>query len=326
MISNQQIHLLEKIGKTYNLGKNYSDTIAKLFLPSKELLRILDGLSSSELGILKSIYYEYSPDFTKNICNKFSDLKKPILTIITSVFNGDKYIEEFMANTCSQQGFEYFELILIDCNSPGSELAIIEKYTCKHPNIKYIKLSKDPGLYEAWNIGVREASGIYLSNANLDDRKSPAYYALLLNFLLDNDYDILGCLFWTCRVLPENDIHDLPIVWYKNEPSNIGYLDMVKIDRSDNIFKDQCLLGPFPIWKKALHKRSGFFIEEKYGPSSDYEFWVRSICLGAKAHLYKVPLGFYLKDPGSYARRSSVDKYNNRILCEKFTYLHSLSP
>ena len=44
----------------------------------------------------------------------------------------------------------------------------------KYPdNIVYHKLEEDPGIYGVWNMGVEMATGEFLTNANLDDRKAP---------------------------------------------------------------------------------------------------------------------------------------------------------
>lgn len=183
-----------------------------------------------------------------------------------------------------------------------------------------MKLDKDPGLYEAWNIGIKESSGIYLSNANLDDRKSSAYYSILTNELINSNANLISSLFWTCSKLPEDDLKDLPIVWYKNAKPRISYFDFFKIE-NDEIF-DQCLVGAFPIWNKNLHEVYGLFDESKYGPSADYEFWLRVISGGSEGIFYKVPLGYYLKDPNSYARRMDTKSFNNKII---YKYLHSYS-
>lgn len=296
-----QARLIKKIGLEFGLGENPNSVMDWLYLPSDDLLKVLNNYYSSELGLLKELYYTVPPPFSRNICSRFSGNDEPVLTLITSVFNGKKYIEEFLRNTVEQVGFEFYELLLIDCASPGGEKLIIDKYMEKFKNIRYIYLEKDPGLYEAWNIGVRESRGRYLSNANLDDRKSAAYYSILLDRIMTTQNDFISSLFWTCRTLPELDLRDLPVIWYKNARSKIGFFDFVKHEESN--LTDQCLAGPFPVWRKDLHDEYGYFNEKEYGPSSDYEFWLRITGGGACGEFYKVPLGYYLRDPNSYARR-----------------------
>ncbi len=312
-----QTRLIKKIGAEFELGESTPDLLDWLYVPSKGLMKVLDSYYTSELGVLKEIYYTVPPPFSRNICRKFAQVGKPILSLITSVFKGDKYIEEFLSNTVSQVGFENFELILVDCASPGSEKRIIDRYLDKHKNIRYIRLENDPGLYEAWNIGAREAQGEFLSNANLDDRKSIAYYSILLDRIISSGCDMISSLFWTCRTLPEEDLKDWPVIWYKNASNRISYFDFLKLENGG--IHDQCLVGPFPIWRKRLHAEHGFFDESNFGPSSDYEFWMRCVSQGATGEFYKVPIGYYLRCPNSYARReNNAAQFNKQILSKYF--------
>lgn len=312
-----QARLIKKIGLEFGLGENPNSVIDWFYLPSDDLLKVFDNYYTSELGLLKELYYTTPPPFSHNICSKFLKDDEPVLTLITSVFNGKKYIEEFLKNTVEQVGFEFYELILIDCASPGGEKQIIDKYMEKFKNIRYIYLEKDPGLYEAWNIGVRESRGKYLSNANLDDRKSVAYYSILLDRIMTTDNDFISSLFWTCRTLPELDLKDWPVIWYKNANIKIGFFDFIKLEEGNVL--DQCLAGPFPVWRKSLHEEFGYFKEKEYGPSADFEFWLRTVNGGACGEFYKVPLGYYFKDPNSYARRdNNAREFNKKILKKYF--------
>ena len=314
----EQENFLKKVIPKYNLTDNLGLVKDALYKPSHLVSSILKESSSEDLSILKSIYYSESPSYSKQLTENFKGRKSPILTLVTSVFKGDLYIEEFLRNTVSQIGFESYELILVDCASPGNEKKVIDRYMESHPNIRYIRLEKDPGLYEAWNMGVREAQGIYISNANLDDRKSPAYFSLLLQELQSSNFDFISSLFWVCPKLPEVDIKDYPVVWYQDSPAELSYFDFFKADDQKSKLVDQCLLGPFPIWKKSLHEELGFFKEADYGPSSDYEFWLRAVSIGAAGMFYKVPLGFYLRNPKSYARVNDPGHFTSKIV-EKYS-------
>jgi hypothetical protein len=113
--------------------------------------------------------------------------------------------------------------------------------------------------------------------------------------------------------LPELDLKDWPVIWYKNASSKISFFDFVKLEEGNVL--DQCLAGPFPIWRKSLHEEFGNFNEKEYGPSADFEFWLRIVRGGAFGEFYKVPLGYYFKDPNSYARReNNAHHFNKKIL------------
>jgi len=56
--------------------------------------------------------------------------KKPLISIITVVYNGEKYIEQTIQSVINQS-FKDFEYIVIDGKSNDSTLNIIKKYRSK---------------------------------------------------------------------------------------------------------------------------------------------------------------------------------------------------
>src|SRR5690242_11897465 len=92
----------------------------------------------------------------------------PRVSIITSLFKGDLFIESFMREIVKQTIFDQCELIIINANSPGNEEPAIFPYVEKHPNIVYLKLKEDPGIYGVWNMAIEMAQSNYIINANVD--------------------------------------------------------------------------------------------------------------------------------------------------------------
>ena len=97
----------------------------------------------------------------------------PKISIITSLYKGGAYIKGFLEDIVNQTIFEEkCELIIVDANSPDNEKDIILEYQKKYPNIVYSRLDKDPGIYACWNTAIEMSRGQFLTNANVDDRKS----------------------------------------------------------------------------------------------------------------------------------------------------------
>ena len=53
---------------------------------------------------------------------------QPVVSIITSIYNGDAYISQFLSNITTQSYFSKCELILIDANSPQNEKKVINEF------------------------------------------------------------------------------------------------------------------------------------------------------------------------------------------------------
>ena len=91
--------------------------------------------------------------------------KTPLVSIITVVYNGEKYLEQTIESVINQT-YKNIEYIIIDGESTDKTLEIIKKYE------KYISFwisEPDKGLYDAMNKGIKIAKGELIGMINSDD-------------------------------------------------------------------------------------------------------------------------------------------------------------
>lgn len=84
---------------------------------------------------------------------------KPLISIITAVFNGEKHLEETILSVLNQT-YEKIEYIIIDGGSTDKTVDIIKKYEDK---IAYWISEKDRGIGDAFNKGVLASKGDYIN-------------------------------------------------------------------------------------------------------------------------------------------------------------------
>lgn len=194
--------------------------------------------------------------------------QKPRISIITSVFNGDMFIREFMEDIIKQTVFDQCELILINADSAGNEESVIQEYLLKYPNIIYKKLEKDPGLYEVWNIGIRMARADFVTNSNLDDRRNPINIEEHVSYLEKHpEIDLVYSAFLHTEHMNET-----------YEKNNYRYV--VDAPEFSQKIMYKCLPGPQPVWRKSMHDKAGYFRPDfKY--SGDLEMWNRAVSHGS---------------------------------------------
>ncbi len=269
---------------------------------------MLNYVSTHESSEYKKLYQSKNTGHIK-ILQKHNF--KPRVTIVTSCFKGDQYIDQFLKDITQQTIFSQCELMLINPNSPQNEDSVIVKYLLRYPNIIYIKLDYDPGLYEVWNMGVRLGQGEYATNANLDDRRFPAHLEQHVKALDENpDVDMVSAPLYVTYEKNEtwdnNTAHDL---WFVNFPDYYTAKDLFLEEEVNGVktgkIVSQNLAHCMPVWRKSIHEKNGYFDEETYGTSCDWEFWLRCGVNGSKYMLLKEPLGLYLEDPNSHNRRFS---------------------
>jgi glycosyltransferase involved in cell wall biosynthesis len=92
-------------------------------------------------------------------------MKKPLLTLITVVYNNVEHIERTIKSVINQT-YPNIEYLIIDGKSTDGTLEIIEKYK---ENINQIISEPDKGIYDAMNKGLKLAKGDYVLFMNSGD-------------------------------------------------------------------------------------------------------------------------------------------------------------
>jgi len=90
---------------------------------------------------------------------------KPLITVITIVYNNEETLERCIKSVL-EQTYDNIEYLVIDGGSNDGTLDIIEKYK---DSIDYFISEPDKGIYDAMNKGISLASGDYLNFMNSTD-------------------------------------------------------------------------------------------------------------------------------------------------------------
>ncbi|RZK42885.1 MAG: glycosyltransferase [Pedobacter sp.] len=178
------------------------------------------------------------------------------ISIITVVYNGEKYLEDCIKSVISQN-YPNLEYIIIDGNSTDGSLGIIERY---RKNIHRFVSEKDKGMYDALNKGIRLATGDVVGILNADDvLASP---------------DVI-------KTIAESFQTNNPEVLY----GNLNYVHPEHIDKvvrkwiSKPFTKRDIILGWMPAHPTFYAKRTLFAKLGDYsldfGSAADYELMVR---------------------------------------------------
>jgi hypothetical protein len=91
--------------------------------------------------------------------------QQPAISIVTVVYNGEKYLEQTIQSVINQS-YDNLEYIIVDGGSTDRTLEIIHKY---NNYINYWVSAPDRGIYSAMNKGTKLAIGSHVTHLNADD-------------------------------------------------------------------------------------------------------------------------------------------------------------
>ncbi len=126
--------------------------------------------------------------------------ENPLVSIITPVLNGVKYLETCITSVLSQS-YPYIEHIFIDGGSNDGTLEMLSSYQANYP--ERVRLISEPGMGvgDAWNKGWEMARGQIFGWLGADDMSEPGAIQTVIEFFKDNAeaYFVFG----DCNIINE---------------------------------------------------------------------------------------------------------------------------
>lgn len=194
------------------------------------------------------------------------------ISIITTNFNTDKYLEQTIKSILSQKGDFDLEYIITDGGSKDNSLEIIKKYEKEvkdgkwgeRVTFKYLS-EKDSGQSDGINKGLKMATGDIIAFLNADDLYTEGALEKVVTYFKDNP----DCLWLTgyCRIIDENNKE---IRKYITKYKNIG-LGRLTLD---SLLIEDTISQPATFWRKSLMDEIGY-LDESLHYAMDHDYWAR---------------------------------------------------
>lgn len=217
---------------------------------------------------------------------------KPLISIITVVFNGEKYLEETIQSVINQT-YDNVEYIIIDGGSTDGTLDIIKKYK---DQIDYWVSEPDGGIYDAMNKGVKLATGMWINCMNGGD----AFF----------DIKVLKNIFSQSIGSSLNIVFGKSVTFY-NDYEKLRYIDFCSGNKNFYLTKmpnHQAVFVSRFLYKKLIYDtRYNFYSDTDYlrrcfvrGNYKETEAIVSRFELGGISNFYKTYENFKLLVDDSY--------------------------
>lgn len=227
---------------------------------------------------------------------KNQDIK---VSIITSCFQGGKFLSGYFDNVINQSYFQNLEIVFIHNQPTLEELQIIKNFVNSYPEkIRYIKVESLENISASWNRGWLNAKGKHLTIWNVDDQR-PTYSIELLSKSLDRHP---GCdlSYGDYVIVPE----------YGHTTGNL----VTTPEFSKKYFgRSFPLAGAFFMWRAELKNAAGMF-DEQLQIGMDYDFSLRLTHRGTAMCRVDWPVGYFTDSGEGVSTRSrkrdTIDETN----------------
>jgi hypothetical protein len=169
-----------------------------------------------------------------------------MITIITSFFGADEYIDHYLKNVSKIIGYNKL-CIHTAYNILGSHLDDnyvnnkLTEFSKNNNNFILFEIKKDPGLYSLWNTSIKYAKTPYMMTLNIDDTCEPNYIIKCLAILRKNHkIDLISCpIKITKKKNAKKDEyhkiwHDKKNIYYDTRHNKIKQLQTANVIKDSN--------------------------------------------------------------------------------------------
>lgn len=193
-------------------------------------------------------------------------MKEGLVSIITPVYNGEKYISETIESVIKQTYLDW-EMIVVDDGSKDGSAAIVRRYAEKESRITLLQ-QPNGGSASARNNGIRYANGQYIALLDSDDLWDPDFLKSQLALMKEKN---TICVHGSYRRINENSEEILKAWKAKKE---VTYKQM---QMTNHI---ACLTGLYDTSKFGKI----YLKEELRSIRDDYAYWLDVVKLAGVSY------------------------------------------
>ena len=175
------------------------------------------------------------------------DKRKPLVSIVTIVYNGEKHLEQTIQSVLNQT-YSNIEYIIIDGGSKDNTINIIEKYSDR---LAYWISEKDNGISDAFNKGIAKSTGEIVGLINADDWC---------------DFDAIKHV---VSSIDDRDVAYGDMAYWKN-----GVQQMIVYGKHSFLNHEMSINHPTVFVKRHCYQQYGLF-DTNYKYAMDYDYVLR---------------------------------------------------
>ncbi len=233
----------------------------------------------------------------------------PIISVVMSVYNGEKYLSEAIESILTQT-YKSFEFIIIDDGSTDKSLEIIHHYQGQDNRIVVIS-RENRGLIASLNEGIKKAQGKYIVRMDADDISLPTRFEEQVKFMEDN---------------PDIGISGSAVIRFGENIKTAVW----RLLKTNEAIKSELLFSstfahPSVIMNREMIFKYDLFYDNRFLHVEDFELWTRMAKITNMANLSKPLLKYRVVD-NSITREANKNLEERYLVHKKIfnTYLEEL--
>ncbi|MBD3107627.1 glycosyltransferase family 2 protein [Bacillus sp. AGMB 02131] len=220
-----------------------------------------------------------------------------LVSIITPVYNSEKYIGETIKSVLAQT-YPNWEMLIADDCSTDRTAKVIDGF--KDSRIKYFRLEKNAGAAVARNKALEKAQGSYIAFLDADDMWKPNKLENQLNFMIENN---IGFSFTGYEIVRENQNKIIRV------PSKLNYSQFMK----------NTIIGTLTVMINLDIVGEVRLVNVK--KDHDSMTWAKLLREGHSAYGLNESLAYYREVKGSISHNKFEAAKNHWINCRKVEHL-----
>jgi GT2 family glycosyltransferase len=181
----------------------------------------------------------------------------PLVSIVLPAYNGSRYLGAAI-ESCLQQTFPDWELILVDDASTDDTPALMSRYAARDNRIRVFRNAANSKLPKSLNHGFAQARGELFTWTSDDNCYRPEALATMVNLLKNNAQ--VDVVYTNYTVMDEDGAAK------KAGPTGAGPLEELP-------FRN--VVGACFLYRRAVHEQLGGYAEDLF-LVEDWDFWLRA--------------------------------------------------
>ncbi|MBP5598671.1 MAG: glycosyltransferase [Lachnospiraceae bacterium] len=224
-----------------------------------------NGIKNTYYAVVERLFYKDAPF---NAVKKEAPYDGPIFedikfSILVPVYETKKEHLTAMIDSCLDQMYTNFELILADASKTTGPKDIIDEYAKKDERVKYVRVKENKGISENTNVALDAATGDYCALLDHDDLLTPdALYEMAIKLSIAR-----------VKAIPVNMIYSDED---KTNGDNSKYFGAhIKQNLNLDLIMSNNYICHFTVIKTSLLKELKF--RGEFNGSQDYDLFLRVI-------------------------------------------------